>query len=126
MPQATGLVELTKQLGLAEARPDKDWIQPASQGPATDVTPATARLPCGNSSVPPAPVKASMLSQCPSFAAQSDVGRPQQAPAKAKPEDAMALKIREEFARIMAGSSMSPNEAALEAVSRVKAAVAQS
>ena len=126
MPQATGLVELTTKLALAEARPEKDWVQPASQGTAPDVTPATARLPCGNSSVPSAPVKAGMLSQSLSSAAPSDGARPQQAPAKAQPKDAMALKIREEFARIMAGSTMSPNEAALEAVSRMKAAAVPS
>ncbi len=126
MPQAASLVELTEKLDLAGARPEKDCNQPASQGAAPDVTPATAKVPCGNGSVPPAPVKAGMLSQPLSSAAQSNVGRPQQAPAQAKPQDAMALKIREEFARIMAGSTMSPNEAALEAVSRVKAAVAPS
>lgn len=126
MPQAASLVELTEKLSLAGARPEKDCDQPASQGAAPDVTPATAKVPCGSGSVPPAPVKAGMLSQPLSSAAQSNVRRPQQAPAQAKPQDAMALKIREEFARIMAGSTMSPNEAALEAVSRVKAAVAPS
>ena len=124
MPQAAGLVELTTKLDLDEARPEKDLTQPESEGTAPDVTPATTKLPCGNGPVPPAPVKAAMLSESLSSAAQSNVGRPQQAPAKAKAQDAMALKIREEFARIMAGGTMSPNEAALEAVSRVKAAAA--
>ena len=121
MPQAAGLVELTKNMDLAEARLGNP---PASQDTAADVTPAPAQLPCGNSSIPQAPVEASMLSQSLSSAAHSNVGRPQPAPAKAKQQDAMALKIREEFARIMAGSTISPNEAALEAVSRVKAAAA--